>query len=100
MQPTFLLGHLRAFFFPRHSMIPAQCAEKALMALTTASCQHQNPQKHAPSGQSNRRGRRSEKRAKEFYLLNRYCQGLHSSAQALASANKMHHMHHSHNAKP
>ncbi|XP_078124435.1 E3 ubiquitin-protein ligase RNF115-like isoform X1 [Sander vitreus] len=50
-------------------MIPAQCAEKALTVSTTASCPHQNPQNLAPSGQSNRRGRQSEKRAKQIYLL-------------------------------
>lgn len=56
---------------PSHSMTPAQSAAKASTALTTASRPHQNPQKPAPSGQSNKRGRRSEKRGKQLYLL--YC---------------------------
>lgn len=59
---------LNTFFSPSRSMIPVQCAEKALTVSTTASCPHQNPQNLAPSGQSNRRGRQSEKRAKQIYL--------------------------------
>lgn len=94
---------INQLFSPRHSMIPAQCAEKASMALTTAFCPHQNPQKRAPSGQSDRRGRRSEKRAKQLYLL--HCSrdailtspphNCHHRYEALL--NKLHYMHHCHN---
>nr|XP_019958007.1 PREDICTED: uncharacterized protein LOC109639147 isoform X1 [Paralichthys olivaceus] len=50
------------------SMTPARCAAKAWMAWTTASHPRQSPRKTAPSGQSNKRGRRSEKTG-YLYLL-------------------------------
>lgn len=63
--PGFPLAHLHVFFFSCHSTTLARCAEKALTALTTACRLRQNPQKRAPSGQTNRRGRQSETCAKE-----------------------------------
>lgn len=69
--PLTFCVQINTFLSPSRSMIPAQCAEKALTVSTIASRRHQNPQKPAPSGRSNRRGRRSEKRAKQLYLL--YC---------------------------
>lgn len=77
------------FFSPPLSMIPAQCAVKALTVSTTAFCPHQNTQKRAPSGQSNRRGRRAEKWAKHLTFP-------HFSRGAVLTTGPPHHHHHHH----